>query len=73
MEDGGILDDEMFQWSADHLQTRLHVAAGGDLIALLHLFGAARRAFGLTHLQIGTWQRRREGEEPPSVHTARHN
>lgn len=57
LEYGGVLDDETFELSADDLQARLHVVAGGHLVALLHLPGAAAQAFGLANLQIGTWQK----------------
>lgn len=52
LEYGGVLDDEALELSADNLQTRLHVAASGYLIALLHLLGTAGRSFGLANLQI---------------------
>lgn len=56
LEYGSILDDEPFELSADNLQARLHVAACGYLIPLLHLLGTAGRAFGLANLQIRTWR-----------------
>ena len=56
MEYGGVLDDETLELTTDNLQTRLHVAACGYLIPLLHLLGTAARAFGLANLQIRTWQ-----------------
>lgn len=56
LEYGGVLDDETLELSADDLQAGLHVAACGHLIALLHLLGAAGRAFALANLQIRTWQ-----------------
>lgn len=56
LEYGGVLDDETFELSTDNLQTRLHVAACGYLIPLLHLLGTAGWAFGLANLQIRTWQ-----------------
>lgn len=52
LEYGSILDDEMFELSADNLQARLHVAACSYLIPLLHLLRTAGRAFGLADLQI---------------------
>lgn len=57
LEDGSILDDEPLELSTDSLQARLHVAARGYLIALLHFLGTAGRPFGLANLQISTWQR----------------
>jgi len=56
LEYGGVLDDETLELRADSLQARLHVVAGGYLVAFLHLLGAAGRPFGLAHLQVGTWQ-----------------
>ena len=53
---GCVLDDEMFELSADNLQARLHVAARSYLIPLLHLLRTAGRAFGLADLQICTCQ-----------------
>lgn len=64
LEYGSIPDDETLELSADNLQARLHVAACGYLIPLLHLLGTAGRAFGLADLQIRTWREtNRDGTE----------
>lgn len=64
LEYGSIPDDKTLELSADNLQARLHVAACGYLIPLLHLLGTAGRAFGLADLQIRTWQETsRDGTE----------
>lgn len=57
LENGSILDDEPLELSTDNHQARLHVAARGYLIALLHFLGTAGRPFGLANLQISTWRR----------------
>lgn len=64
LEYGSILDDETLELRTDHLQAGLHVAARRHQVALLHLLGAAGRAFGLANLQVGAW---REGRERRGV------
>lgn len=54
LKGGHVARQEQLESGAVGLQEVLDVPPGRHLVLLLHLFGAARRAFGRAHLEIST-------------------